>query len=148
MIGPAKILISLLACILSDATPATYQVQAAPVPLVINELMAANDGFFRDPQGQADDWVEIYNPRQPDGGRGRPVSDGRSGDPHQVENPLNPPSLTKICGRRAICSSGSTVTRQPGSARKFSNWTPGDDQIALFDNDGATLLDRVAFGSR
>jgi hypothetical protein len=29
--------------------------------LVINEFMAKNDGFIRDPQGDYDDWIEIYN---------------------------------------------------------------------------------------
>ncbi|HKX61750.1 MAG TPA: lamin tail domain-containing protein, partial [Verrucomicrobiae bacterium] len=36
---------------------------AAPVPLFINEWMAANTGFIADPaDGDFDDWFEIYNP--------------------------------------------------------------------------------------
>ena len=30
--------------------------------VVINEFMAANDSVLADPQGQFDDWVELYNP--------------------------------------------------------------------------------------
>ena len=29
--------------------------------LVINELMASNDSTIQDPEGQNEDWVEIYN---------------------------------------------------------------------------------------
>ncbi|MHC4457137.1 MAG: lamin tail domain-containing protein, partial [Planctomycetota bacterium] len=32
------------------------------VILKINEFMASNSGAYADPQGQYDDWIEIYNP--------------------------------------------------------------------------------------
>ncbi len=42
----------------------TYKV-ATPIastsPIVINELMAANDTAIRDPQGEYDDWIELLN---------------------------------------------------------------------------------------
>ena len=31
-------------------------------PVVINEFMASNSGTVQDPQGQYDDWIELYNP--------------------------------------------------------------------------------------
>ena len=34
---------------------------SAEVPLVINEFMASNSSEIRDPQGEYDDWIEIYN---------------------------------------------------------------------------------------
>ncbi|MHC4586750.1 MAG: lamin tail domain-containing protein, partial [Planctomycetota bacterium] len=34
---------------------------SAQIPLVINEFMASNSSSARDPQGQYDDWIEIYN---------------------------------------------------------------------------------------
>ncbi|MBN2312275.1 MAG: lamin tail domain-containing protein, partial [Sedimentisphaerales bacterium] len=36
-------------------------VKAGSIPLVINELMASNSTCVEDPQGQYDDWIEIYN---------------------------------------------------------------------------------------
>jgi hypothetical protein len=42
--------------------------------LVINEFMAANTSNARDPQGQYDDWIEIYN--QPSGRYPRPIRAG------------------------------------------------------------------------
>ncbi|RKU31342.1 hypothetical protein C6497_02290 [Candidatus Poribacteria bacterium] len=32
------------------------------IPVVINELMADNDNIVADPQGDYDDWLELYNP--------------------------------------------------------------------------------------
>lgn len=32
------------------------------IPVVINELMADNDNVIADPQGDYDDWLELYNP--------------------------------------------------------------------------------------
>ena len=32
------------------------------IPVVINELMADNDNIIADPQGDYDDWLELYNP--------------------------------------------------------------------------------------
>ena len=31
------------------------------IPLVINEFMASNNRSVMDPQGQYDDWIELYN---------------------------------------------------------------------------------------
>ena len=41
--------------------PLSNQAFGAEIPLVINELMAANSSSIRDPQGQYDDWIEIHN---------------------------------------------------------------------------------------
>src|SRR4030042_1877994 len=35
--------------------------QQGGIPLVINEVLASNSGGYTDPQGQDDDWIEIYN---------------------------------------------------------------------------------------
>jgi hypothetical protein len=52
--------ISLLGLILTVALPGSVEAER-PLSLVINELMASNSSCIRDPQGQYDDWVEIYN---------------------------------------------------------------------------------------
>lgn len=41
--------------------PYRYQVGEQPPALFINEFMADNDNIFQDPQGDYDDWLEIYN---------------------------------------------------------------------------------------
>src|SRR4030042_4150080 len=35
--------------------------QQGTTSLVINEIMASNSSTIQDPQGQYDDWIEIYN---------------------------------------------------------------------------------------
>jgi hypothetical protein len=36
--------------------------QAAAVPVVINEVLASNGHTLVDPQGEYEDWIELYNP--------------------------------------------------------------------------------------
>lgn len=40
----------------------SYTVSYAPPALYINEFMAINETTIEDPQGDYDDWIEIYNP--------------------------------------------------------------------------------------
>jgi len=46
--------------LLSGFMPAE-RAYSAQLPLVINEFMASNSSSAQDPQGQYDDWIEIYN---------------------------------------------------------------------------------------
>lgn len=45
----------------SDMTDMSDPLMADP-SVVINELMADNDNIHADPQGEYDDWLELYNP--------------------------------------------------------------------------------------
>lgn len=40
----------------------TVTVVPAASGVVVNEFVASNDGAFRDAKGDADDWIELYNP--------------------------------------------------------------------------------------
>ncbi len=42
-------------------TPGAPNSVKAPIELYINEFMADNDFFIADPQGEYDDWIELYN---------------------------------------------------------------------------------------
>ena len=59
MLRNTKIRLTLLT--LMWITYLTGSANAAEIPLVINELMASNNTSIQDPQGQYDDWIEIYN---------------------------------------------------------------------------------------
>jgi hypothetical protein len=147
MIGPEKILISLLLCALGDFTPAGYRAQAATVPLLINEFLAANSGFNKDPQGQADDWVEIYNA----GGQtidmaGMYLTDDLA-VPKKWKVPTNAPQLTKIAAKGYLLIWLDGDTADAGLHASFSLASAGE-QIALFDTDGTTLIDAVSFASQ
>lgn len=48
--------------IISDSTiSAIFEESTVISDIYINEFMADNDGFISDPQGDFDDWIEIYN---------------------------------------------------------------------------------------
>ncbi|RPJ27294.1 MAG: hypothetical protein EHM35_14305, partial [Planctomycetaceae bacterium] len=51
----------LLALALVDGAVAGELSLQGTGPLFINEVMAANSSIATDPQGQYDDWIEIYN---------------------------------------------------------------------------------------
>ena len=44
------------------STPGAVNRMSPKTPLVINEYSTNNEGVFRDEHGEADDWIEIYNP--------------------------------------------------------------------------------------
>ena len=52
---------SFLSCILALGLMGLSIASAQP-ELYINEFMADNDNIIADPQGDYDDWIEIYNP--------------------------------------------------------------------------------------
>ena len=47
--------------ILTAALLGSVQAEQSPLSLVINEFMASNNSSVPDPQGQYEDWIEIYN---------------------------------------------------------------------------------------
>jgi hypothetical protein len=156
MTGSAKPLVFLLVCVLvpgslvrracalDDSTPGSYRVQAATVPLVINELMAANGGIFRDPQGQSDDWIEIYNAgSQVIDMAGMYLTDDLS-VPRKWKVPTNAPQLTKVSAKGYLIVWLDGNTADPGLHASFALDSLGD-QIALFDTDGTTLIDAISF---
>ena len=56
MVRDIKIPLFVLLIIISLFSTANAQ-----IPLVINEFMASNSDFQPDPQGEYDDWIELYN---------------------------------------------------------------------------------------
>jgi hypothetical protein len=125
----------------------TYCAQAATVPLVINELLAANGGFSRDPQGQSDDWVEIYNAgSQMIDMAGMYLTDDLA-VPGKWKVPTNAPQLTKVAAKGYLIIWLDGDTADSGLHASFALDSAGD-QIALFGTDGRTLIDTVSFKSQ
>ena len=118
-----------------------------PGSVVINEFMAANDSSLRDPQGQYDDWVELFNP----GNRSADV-----GGMYLTDDPLSltkwripdgTPALTTIpAGGHLILWLDKDID-DAGLHAPFSLNADGEE-ILLFDSDGVTLIDSVAFGAQ
>ncbi len=114
------------------------------VSLVINEVMASNSLTKADPQGQFDDWIEIYNNGDTlvDIG-GMYVTDNLE-KPTKWQIPANDPAATTIAphGYLLIWADEDTADKGLHAAFKLS---AGGEQVALFAADGTTLIDSVTF---
>ena len=127
---------------------ATYAVadmrQENGISLVINEFMASNNSIVRDPQGQFDDWIELYN-------AGTESIDAAG---IYLTDDLGRPTKWRIPG----IVRGATMIH-PGDYLLI--WADGDttdsglhanfkldadgEEIGLFDSDGTTLIHSITF---
>jgi hypothetical protein len=116
----------------------------AGISLVINEFMASNNDTIADPQGQYDDWIEIWNSglKSIDVG-GMFLTDNLS-DPIMWRIPINMRSITTIPagGYLLIWADGDTTDF--GLHANFKLDADGEE-IGLFDKDGVTPVDSIEF---
>jgi len=116
------------------------------IPLVINELMASNssDGGFTDPQGDYDDWIEIYNfgDTAIDMG-GMYLTDDLS-EPEKWWIPDISPVETTVPshGYLLFWADGDIGD---GPLHAGFNLSKDGEQIALFAPDGITRIDTIVF---
>jgi hypothetical protein len=114
------------------------------VSLAINEVMASNARTKADPQGQYDDWIEIYNfGSTPLDIAGLYLTDDLD-DPIRWQIPAGDPTLTTIPsgGYLLIWADGDTEAQGLHASFKLSS---NGEEIGLFDADGATLIDSLVF---
>jgi len=122
----------------------TGSVNAAEVTLVINEFMASNNTWIQDPQGQYDDWIEIYNfGVSPVNIGGMYLTDNLSA-PTKWRIPVNNPAATTIAAGDFLLIWADNDTTDTGLHANFK-LDAGGEQIALFDSDGNTLIDSITF---
>ena len=120
------------------------QVNAAPVPLAINEVMASNTATKADPQGQYDDWVEICNfGDTPIDAGGMYLTDDPN-DPTKWRLPAGDPALTTIAPKGYLLVWADGDANAPGLHADFKLSADGED-LRLFDTDGTTLIDSLTF---
>jgi hypothetical protein len=116
-------------------------------PLYINEVLASNATSAKDPQGDYDDWIELYNagPEAVDCG-GMYLTDDPA-DPQKWQIPSNNKGMTTIAagGYLIVWADGDVGTA--GLHASFGLDSDGDE-VALFDKDGATLIDYVGFDAQ
>ncbi len=112
--------------------------------LVINEVLARNDLTVADPQGEYEDWIELYNAGEEavDVG-GMHLTDDPS-FPTKWRFPLDNPSATTIPPGGFLVVWADNDLADAGLHAGFE-LDAGGDEVALFDSDGATLLDCVSF---
>ncbi len=132
--------ISLLSILLAFSLAGSVQ---ADVSVVINELMASNDSIKTDPQGQYDDWIELYNYGT------RSVNIGRM---YLTDNLYDPtkwriPDSTSILAGRYLLIWADGDTGDSGLHANFKLDADGEE-IGLFDTDGETLIDSISFSAQ
>jgi len=112
-------------------------------PLVINELMASNSSCIQDPQGDYDDWIEIYN------AGGIDIDIGLM----YLTDDLNEPTKWQFPSATAVPAHGYLLIWADGDNEQGDTHTnfklsAGGEQLGLFDTDGSTLIDSVIFDTQ
>jgi len=117
------------------------------VTLVINELQADNEATIADPQGDYDDWIEIYNnsPVAADVG-GLYVTDDLN-VPGKWHIPDNTPSQTAIEPYGFLLLWADNDVNDGAAHLGFSLNADGE-QAALVRFNGTTVIDSVTFGTQ
>ncbi len=115
--------------------------------LVINEFMASNSSFIQDPQGQYDDWLELYNYGTDAIDIGGMYLTDNLSVPTKWRIPDGNPAVTTITPQSYLLIWADNDTADTGLHANFELGASGE-QIALFESDGSNLIDSVAFGDQ
>ncbi len=114
-------------------------------PVVINEVLASNSHTGTDPQGQYDDWIELYNRGDaPVNLAGMYLTDDLA-EPMKWQFPKNNAALTTIPARGCLLVWADGDVADAGLHASFKLSASGES-VGLVDRDGMTVLDSVSFG--
>ncbi len=114
------------------------------IPIMVNEFMASNSKTIQDPQGEYDDWIELYNAADyAINVAGMYLTDDLE-QPARWQIPTNNPAATTIPGHGYLLIWADEDIGQPGLHANFALAGEGE-QIAIFDRDGRTLIDSIGF---
>jgi hypothetical protein len=117
---------------------------ADPVPVVINEVLASNGRCLADPQGEYDDWIELYNPSDfPVDLGGMYLTDDLE-TPTRWQFPSDDAVATTIAAHGYLLIWADGDVTDSGLHADFKLSAEGET-IALYDRDGSTLIDRISF---
>ncbi|MCL5282209.1 MAG: CotH kinase family protein, partial [Planctomycetes bacterium] len=119
--------------------------RAVPVPVAINEIMASNRRTLADPQGEFDDWIELYNKSSAAVDVGGCYLTDDLSDPTKWQIPANTPTATTIAahGYLLIWADGQVAATGLHAGFKLNNQ---GEEVGLFGADGVTLIDSCSFG--
>ncbi len=135
--------IILLDSILVSTLSAALQDGDEPL-IVINEVMASNNQTLADPQGQYDDWIELYNPGDTPVDIGGMYLTDDPDDPTKWQVPTDMAALTTIAPKGYLLIWADDDTDDQGLHAGFKLSANGD-QVGLFDADGVTLIHSISF---
>jgi len=144
--GLALVAFVTVSCVIfgSHATLSAGQWGQADIPLVINEFMASNASNTMDPQDQYDDWIEIHNYGKAAVNIGGMHLTDDLLRPTKWRIPDNDPAATTIAPGGHLLIWIDNDVADAGLHANFKLDADGE-QIGLFDIDGVTLIDSIAF---
>jgi hypothetical protein len=128
-------------------TPGMPNSVKLPVQLFINEFMADNDTIIADPQGDYDDWIELYN-----GGEqyinigGKYITDSLN-NPTDWQIPNSSPDSTIILPGEFLLL-WADKDSEDGILHLEIKLSASGEQIGVYDEDGVTVLDSITFGAQ
>jgi hypothetical protein len=114
------------------------------ISLVINEVMASNSSTKADPQGQYDDWIEIYNYGSMAVDAGWLYLTDNPGNPIKWQIPATDPTVTTIAPQGYLVIWADGDIDDEGLHADFKLSADGET-VCLFDIDGTSLLDSMTF---
>jgi len=117
------------------------------IPLVINEILAANVTGEADPQGDYDDWVELHNAGDDALDIGGMYMTDDLDEPTKWQIPLDDPLQTLVPARGHLLVWLDNDTSAAGLHAGFRLSASGES-VAVFASDGVTLIDQVEFGGQ
>lgn len=119
-----------------------YNAQAS---LKINEFLAANNSTNQDPQGEYDDWIEIYNSSADTIDlSGLYLTD----DLNDLTQWSIPQGTTIEGGGYLLVWADKNTTDNPSGLHSNFKLSSGGESIGLVESDGITLIDSITFGSQ
>ena len=131
---------------------AEYEFYSIPVinpvyDLRINEFMAANESTIADPQGEYDDWIEIYNSGAEAVDIGGMYITDDLNDPDKYQIPSTQPDSTTVAPGEYLLL-WADKDSEDGVLHLEIKLSASGEQIGLFSYDGETPVDTVTFGQQ
>jgi hypothetical protein len=121
--------------------------QAGAVSVVINEVLASNGRTLADPQGEYDDWIELYNRGSAPVNLGGMYLTDDSAEPTKWQFPKNASAQTTIPAHGYLLVWADGEAGESGLHASF-NLSASGETVALFDRDGLTLIDSIDFDAQ
>ncbi|MCX5644138.1 MAG: CotH kinase family protein [Phycisphaerae bacterium] len=117
----------------------------APVLVVVNEIMASNRQTRADPQGEYDDWIELYNEASIAVDVGGCFLTNDLSQPTKWQIPTTNPAATTIAAHGYLLIWADGQVTDAGLHAGFRLGAKGG-QVGLFATDGVTAIDSISFG--
>ena len=130
-----------------SAVTAVFEELSIINDVFINEFLADNDNIIADPQGEFEDWIEIYN-----GGQGMVdigglyITDDLNEPAKYLIPDLQPDSTIVFPGGHLVLWADKDSI--DGVLHVNLKLSKDGEQIGLFDPDGLSIIDTLTFGEQ